>query len=99
MTMSAVDRHNRSAETLHSEARSKPWRRTIVPNIIAQHVEEAISLHETRTALTHAPHVTLSHLSRFDNRLAANLDGLFVAGKQATTFCDATLERPSASGV
>jgi uncharacterized protein (TIGR02270 family) len=49
--------------------------------------------------LTNAPHVRLKHLARFDERLAAQLDGLFVAGDQVWSACSAELERPSAGAV
>jgi uncharacterized protein (TIGR02270 family) len=71
----------------------------IVPVVVQQHVEDAAILHATRTAFTRAPHVKLSHLRRFDDRLAAHLDGLAVAGKQAMPLCEAALEMPNAGAM
>lgn len=53
-----------------------------LPTITAQHIEEASLLRRTRCVLLHAPHVDLSALAREDQRLAAHLDGLLVAGKE-----------------
>jgi|SRR5436309_543955 len=71
--------------------------REIVPAVIQQHVDDAAILHSTRTALTQAPHVKLHHLRRFDDRLAAHLDGLAVAGEGAVGMCEAALEVPNSS--
>jgi uncharacterized protein (TIGR02270 family) len=69
--------------------------RTIVPLVVEQHAEDAAILHSTRTALTRAPHVKLHNLRRFDDRLAAHLDGLSIAGEHAWPLLAAMLERPS----
>ena len=66
-----------------------------VPVIVQQHVDEAAALHATRTNLLRAPHVRLHNLLRFDERLAAHLDGLSVAGEHGWTLCQAALEVPS----
>ena len=73
--------------------------RTIVPLVVQQHAEDAAILHSTRTALTRAPHVKLHHLRRFDDRLAAHLDGLSIAGKHAWPLLAAMLELPSSGRV
>jgi uncharacterized protein (TIGR02270 family) len=65
-----------------------------VPNVVFQHVEDVAILHSTRSHLAHAPHVKLHHLRRFDDRLAAHLDGLSVAGEHAWPLCEAALETP-----
>ncbi len=67
----------------------------IVPVAIQQHAEDAAILHASRTMLTTAPHVKLHHLRRFDDRLAAHLDGLSVAGEHAWPLCDAALATPT----
>lgn len=48
--------------------------------IVAQHVEEAAALRRQRSRLVHAPHIRLHLLRRHDDRLAAHLDGIAVAG-------------------
>jgi len=68
----------------------------IVPVIVQQHAEDAAVLHATRTALVTAAHVKLHHLRRCDDRLAAHLDGLSVAGEDVLEICAAALETPSA---
>lgn len=55
-----------------------------LPIVVAQHAEESVLLWTRRTALAYAPHVKLHHLQRFDERLAAHLDGLAVAGHAGT---------------
>lgn len=71
----------------------------IVPMVVQQHVEDAAILHATRTELTRAPHAKLHHLRRFDDRLAAHLDGLAIAGAQALPWCEAALEPPTAGAM
>jgi uncharacterized protein (TIGR02270 family) len=77
--------------------RLTPASARIVPDIVVQHVEEAIALHSVRTALTSAPHVKLHHLDRFDRRLDAHLDGLTLAGDYGRRLCDSALEDARAS--
>lgn len=67
----------------------------IVAPVLQQHVEDAAILHSTRDALTRAAHVKLHHLGRFDERLAAHLDGLEIAGEHCKQMCEAALEVPS----
>jgi uncharacterized protein (TIGR02270 family) len=76
-----------------------PGNYNIVPNVLQQHAEDAAILHATRSALTTAPHVRLKHLRRFDDRLAAQLDGLWVAGDDAWIACGVELERPRPGSV
>lgn len=52
-----------------------------VPVVVLQHCEDGAVLANTRTGLVEAPHVKLHQLGRLDERLAAHLDGLFVAGE------------------
>lgn len=70
-----------------------------VPTVLLQHVEDAAVLHATRTALARAPHAKLHHLFRFDERLDANLDALSVAGADAFSVLEQSLELPSAGVV
>jgi len=67
----------------------------IVSTVIQQHAEDAAVLHAVRTSLTVAPHVRLRHLRRFDDRLAAHLDGLVVAGDTGWAHCMRSLESPT----
>ncbi len=70
-----------------------------IHTIVQQHAEESAILHNIRSRLVHAPHIKLPHLFRFDDRLAAHLDGLAVAGGFGSGLCDAELETPSAGRV
>jgi len=65
-------------------------------SIVSQHVEESAFLYAQRVRLTHAPHVKLSHLQRLDERLAAHLDGIAVAGEHGWRASQAALTEPSA---
>lgn len=65
-----------------------------VPIVVWQHVEAAASLRRTRAVLVRAPHVRLLHLRRLDDRLAAQLDGVAVAGDAGRTVAQAALESP-----
>jgi hypothetical protein len=49
--------------------------------VVQQHAEETAFLRNVRSVLVAAPHVKLLHLRRLDDRLAAHLDGLAVAGE------------------
>jgi uncharacterized protein (TIGR02270 family) len=68
-------------------------------SVVRQHAEEAASLQLTREALVRFPHVDLEALHRFDDRIAAHLDGLSVAADDAWLVCEAPLEDPSAGAV
>jgi uncharacterized protein (TIGR02270 family) len=74
-------------------------RQRIVPVVLQQHVEDAAILYATRTALAAGPHVQLHHLRRFDDRIAAHLDGISIAGEAARPMCDAALELASPGAV
>jgi uncharacterized protein (TIGR02270 family) len=72
----------------------------IIPEIVSLHAEEAGSLFEMRRAVLDAPQVRLKDIRRtFDDRVAAHLDALAVAGEHAWIFCDAALEAPSVGAV
>lgn len=64
-----------------------------IPVVVQQHAEESALLRHVRSVLVRAPHVRLRHLRRLDDRIAAHLDGLAVAGKYGTALCTAALER------
>ena len=70
-----------------------------IPLVIQQHVEESAHLRHVRSILASAPHVKLSHLRRLDDRLAAHLDGLAVAGEFGSGLCEAALESPGVGEV
>jgi uncharacterized protein (TIGR02270 family) len=74
-------------------------KRAIVPVVVEQHLDDATILHAARSALAGGGHIKLHHLRRFDDRLAAHLDGLTIAGEQAWPLCQAALERPAAGAV
>jgi uncharacterized protein (TIGR02270 family) len=67
-----------------------------IEQITIAHCEEAAALAARRIPLVAAPHVALSALSRYDQRLAAHLDGLSVSGDQGWIHCEMALETPSA---
>lgn len=63
-----------------------------IPHIIQQHAEESAILHNIRLLQVVSPHVKLHHLRRIDDRIAAHLDGLAVAGEYGSRVCEAALE-------
>jgi uncharacterized protein (TIGR02270 family) len=69
--------------------------RQVVPVVVQQHAEEAAILRNIRSVQVRAPHVKLHHLRRLDDRIAAHLDGLAVAGAFGTELCAAALATPS----
>lgn len=73
--------------------------RPVVSVVVQQHAEEAALLRHVRSVLVRAPHVGLLRLGRLDERLAAHLDGLAVAGPAGKALCLAALERPGAGEV
>jgi uncharacterized protein (TIGR02270 family) len=66
----------------------------VIPAVISQHAEESAILRHVRSVLVRAPHVRLHHLARLDERIAAHLDGLAVAGDDGRRLCAAALETP-----
>jgi uncharacterized protein (TIGR02270 family) len=99
---SAVDRDNGDAHGCDSSRRtliSAPSPQIVaspqpIMVIVMQHCEEAAILSNIRRALTHAPHVKLHHLRRTDDRVAAHLDGLAVAGDFGHQLCQQALDEP-----
>jgi len=69
------------------------------PVVLGQHAEDAAVLRNTRSYLVRAPHVRLHLLRRLDERLAAHLDGLDVAGDHGSAVARAALETPGAGQV
>lgn len=70
-----------------------------IPIVVHQHAEDAAILRHTRSELARAPHVKLHHLARLDERIAAHVDGLTVAGDAGAALCDAELEAPEVGAV
>ncbi|SFM81022.1 TIGR02270 family protein [Variovorax sp. OV329] len=68
-----------------------------LPDIVMQHVEESASLCASRQFLVAAPHVRLHALHRHDERLAAHLDGVAVAGALGWSLCEQALDEGDAS--
>ena len=67
----------------------------MIPDVLAQHLEMAVHLAAVRRPLLSGPHVALRHLARADERLAAHLDGLNVAGRTAARAVERSLEQTS----
>ena len=61
--------------------------------VVQQHADDAAHLRHVRSVLVRAPHVKLLQLGRLDERLAAHLDGLAVAGGHGQAQAEAALER------
>jgi uncharacterized protein (TIGR02270 family) len=72
----------------------QPLVRPPILTVVQQHQEEAACLRSTREVLVEAPHVRLHQLRRIDDRIAAHLDGLAVAGEAGVQLCEAALESP-----
>lgn len=70
-----------------------------VANVVAQHVEDSAVLRSTRSVLVSGPHIKLLQLARLDERLAAHLDGVAVAGDFGIQLALAALELPSVGTV
>ena len=64
-----------------------------------QHVEEAAHLRRVRSILVRAPQVRLLLLGRLDERIAAHLDGVAVAGEYGTGLAQQALDRPGTGEV
>ena len=65
-----------------------------VPVVVQQHLDNADVLRSVRSVLVRAPHVGLDRLRRLDDRLAASLDGLSIAGDLGRRMCLSALETP-----
>jgi uncharacterized protein (TIGR02270 family) len=66
--------------------------RNPVVAVVLQHVEDAAVLRNSRSYLVSASDVKLHQLRRLDDRLAAHLDGIAVAGKHGTLLTIAALQ-------
>lgn len=66
----------------------------VIASIVQQHVDDAAHLRLMRTRLVRAPHVSLRQLARHDERMAAHLDGIAVAGAYGGELVQAQLASP-----
>jgi uncharacterized protein (TIGR02270 family) len=71
----------------------------IVPQVVRQHADDAVHLGSLRVGFVRAAGITPQALTRFDERLAAHLDGLCVAGESGWMFCETALEAPATGAV
>lgn len=67
--------------------------------IVGQHVDEAVHLRNVRSVLVRAPHVRLQQLARFDDRLAAHLEGIALAGDCGARLTREALAPPGAGAI
>ena len=71
----------------------------VLAEIVAQHVEEAATLRNNRALLVRSPAAGLRQLARHDERIAAHLDGIRVAGNEGAALAQAAfnaMDKPDA---
>ena len=83
---------------MHSSL-APPFARPPIAAVVQQHAEESAMLRHVRSVLVRAPHVKLHQLRRLDDRIAAHLDGLAVAGDHGTACAQAGQARRCAGEV
>lgn len=66
----------------------------VIASIVHEHAQEAIALCLSRLVIVNSAGLRLHGLARHDERLAAHLDGLAVAGEFGWRVCVAALETP-----
>ncbi len=71
----------------------------IVPHVVEQHCDDAMFLGSNRLSIVQGPSTNLRRLGSHDRRLAANLEGLRLAGEKAWMLCEAALESPSQANI
>src|SRR5688500_6119947 len=69
---------------------SAPW--PVIEELVMRHADEAAFLWRQRLNLVDAPRLSLAGLAAHDERIAAHLDGLHVAGEAAAAPLEAQLE-------
>lgn len=69
---------------------------TVLPDVLFQHAEEAAFLAILRQHHLRASHIKLTDLARHDDRIAAHLDGLRIAGADGINIAQQRLENPGA---
>ena len=65
---------------------------SVIESIIEVHAEEARFLSQQRCALVSAPNIALFRLATHDERLTAQLDGLYIAGATGLRYCESALD-------
>jgi len=70
-----------------------------IPDVLSRHIDESTHIFHVRTYLINCPHIQLHRLLRLDDRIAAHLDGIAVAGDFGLKLCTEALESPSAGAV
>lgn len=65
----------------------------IVQAVLMQHVGEAAHLRQVRSVLVRAAHVRLHQLAHLDDRMAAHLNGIAVAGEHGVVAVRESLDR------
>jgi uncharacterized protein (TIGR02270 family) len=65
-----------------------------IHSVVSQHADEAVLLHQQRARLVGCPDIGLPLLRRHDERIAAHLDGLAVAGEYGSNLAMAILDSP-----
>jgi uncharacterized protein (TIGR02270 family) len=76
-----------------AQTAAPPFARQPIAAVVQQHADDAAHLRHVRSVLVRAPHVKLLQLRRLDDRLAAHLDGLAVAGAYGQSLAEAALAR------
>jgi len=67
--------------------------------VVQQHAEESAYLRHVRSVMLKASHVSLFALRRLDDRIAAHIDGLAVAGAHGLASLEAVMEPPTAGAM
>jgi uncharacterized protein (TIGR02270 family) len=70
-----------------------------IPSVLRQYADDAAALHAVRAAVVNSAHARLKDIAGFDNRVAAHIDGLLLAGERAWPFLEAALASPSCGAV
>ncbi|NKI95266.1 TIGR02270 family protein [Rhizobacter sp. SG703] len=71
----------------------------VLPLMVEQHWDDAISLRAQRKRMVRAPQIRLKDLIRHDDRLLAHLDGLYLAGDYAIRLARQGLAEPDAGSI
>jgi len=66
----------------------------VILALVEQHVREVVMLREMRTRLVRSPQVRIAQLAALDERIAAHLDGIVVAGPHGKAMCGEALAPP-----